>query len=199
MSFFFAILGTSGLYWNIYGYTYAGTGAVGAAWNQFKAPYALWIDSNDTLYVSDSTNYRIMSYLRNASNGTLVAGTGTTGALLNQTSNSIRFNYVDDNGNIYFADSTNQRVIRWPVGGNIGIIVAGNGSIGNTLNQLSGPQGVWVDSSENVFVTDTTNHRVMKWAPNATAGVLVAGMSGLPGGYNNRKTVYYSKSLTNHI
>ena len=196
---FVAILGTSGLYWNVYGYTYVGTAAQGSLWNQLKTPYAIWIDSNDTLYISDTGNYRIMAYPRDASNGTLVAGTGQQGSLSNQTSTNIRFNYVDSNNNIYFVDSANHRVVFWPSGANLGTVVAGNGTNGNALNQLYSPQGVWVDSSGNIFVTDTYNHRVMKWAPNATAGVLVAGVSGSSGVYNNGRIIYSTKTLTKHI
>ena len=118
--------GSSGSYWNIYGFRYAGTGTGGAPWHQLNGPYGISFDSNDTLYISDSLNFRIMSYLRNASNGTLVAGTGVNGNWVNRTSNSLRLNYVDGNGSIYFADTGNHRVLRWPIGGNIGVVVAGN-------------------------------------------------------------------------
>jgi sugar lactone lactonase YvrE len=125
LGFCSSILGSSGIYWNVTGITYVGTGTVGNGLNQLSAPTGIFIDSNDTLYISDAGNYRIMSYICNAANPT-VAVSGTSGTGLNQFSGNIRYIYVDTSGNIYIADKSDERVMRWVSGGSTGVMVAGN-------------------------------------------------------------------------
>jgi sugar lactone lactonase YvrE len=180
LGFCSSILGSSGIYWNVTGITYVGTGTVGNGLNQLSAPTGIFIDSNDTLYISDAGNYRIMSYVCNAANPT-VAVAGAYGSGLNQFSGNMRYIYVDTSGNIYIADKTNERVMRWVSGGSSGVMVAGNGTVGPALSELDDSYGVWVDSNSNVFVTEFSNHRVTKWASGASIGVLVAGITGSSG------------------
>ena len=123
----------------------------------------------------------MVSYLRNAANGFLVAGTGLNGSALDRFALGMRYLQVDANGSIYIADTNNHRVVRWASGGSIGVVVAGNGTNGTSLNQLDYPYGIWVDSSFNVFVAEYNNHRITRWAPGASPGVVVAGISGVAG------------------
>lgn len=79
---------------------------------------------------------------------------------------------ADANGNLYVADSANNRVRRITPAGVI-LPFAGNGMLGSsgdggqaadaTFNQ---PQSVAVDSTGNVYISDTGNHRVRKVAPS---------------------------------
>jgi sugar lactone lactonase YvrE len=182
LGFCSSILGSSGKYWNVTGITYFGSGTAGSSLNQLNGPTGIFLDSSGTLYISDSGNYRVLSYQYNATNATIIAGTsGVTGTALNQFSANMRYIYVDTSGNIYIADKSNDRVMRWAIGGSIGVMVAGNGTAGPALSELYDPYGVWVDSNSNIFVTEYSNYRATKWAPNATAGVLVAGITGSQG------------------
>jgi sugar lactone lactonase YvrE len=56
-------------------------------------------------------------------------------------------------GNVYIADSGNNRVVRFPVGGGQQTVL-GSG--------LSAPQGVAVDAAGDVFIADTGNKRVVE-------------------------------------
>ncbi|CAF0904400.1 unnamed protein product [Rotaria sordida] len=166
---------TSGTFWNTIGVTYAGNGSQGSALNQLSSPTGIFIDSSDILYINDGGNYRSLKYLSGATSGILIAGTGTSGSASNQLGGSTRFNYVDSNQNIYISDGSNNRVMRWANGASMGVIVAGDGTSGTSLNQTRTPYGVWVDSSSNVFVAEFTNHRVTRWSSGAKVGVVVAG------------------------
>ena len=98
--------------------------------------------------------------------------------------------FVDSSGNIFIADSLNNR-IREVVSatGNIAT-VAGNGA-GNfsgdggpaTNAGLNDPSGVFVDSSGNIFIADAGNSRIRKVV--ASTGIIqtVAGI-GPAGGYS---------------
>lgn len=154
---------------------------MGNSINQLTAPAGIFINANDTLFVSDGYNCRVLSYPPNSTNVTIVAGVGKCGVTLNRLAAHMRYLYVDANENIYVADTGNHRILRWPSGASAGVIVAGNGTTGASLEQLDSPHGVWVDSSANVYVTDYDNHRVMRWASGASAGVLVAGVTNSSG------------------
>src|SRR5580658_6517372 len=102
-----------------------------------------------------------------AGNGT--AGfSGDTGAPTSAQLSSPDGIAFDSSGNLYSADSVNQR-IREISGGTINTI-AGNGTAGYsgdvakgvtgtaTDAELRGPSGVAVDSSGNIYIADTGNH-----------------------------------------
>jgi sugar lactone lactonase YvrE len=55
------------------------------------------------------------------------------------------------------------------------IVVAGTGTVGAALNQLSRPYGICMDKSQNLYVADLDNNRVVKWAAGASQGTIVAG------------------------
>jgi hypothetical protein len=190
LNLYSSLIGSTGIYWNVNGITYAGNGIAGAGLNQLSAPYGIFINSNDTLYIDDDSNYRVVSYLTNATSGSVVAGTGVTGTALNQLGSNMRYNYVDTNGSIYIVDTNNNRVVRWASGGSTGVVTAGNNGVGAALNQLNSPYGVWVDSSANVFVVEYSNHRVTQWAPGASTAVVVAGITGSAGNLKSRTTTY---------
>ncbi|MDX2043330.1 MAG: BACON domain-containing carbohydrate-binding protein [Acidobacteriota bacterium] len=95
---------------------------------------------------------------------------------------------ADADGNLYVADSANNRVRKITPAGVI-LPFAGNGMLGSsgdggqaadaTFNQ---PQSVAVDSTGNVYISDTGNHRIRKVAPSGVittvAGTGTDGFSG---------------------
>ncbi|CAF4406889.1 unnamed protein product, partial [Adineta steineri] len=56
-----------------------------------------------------------------------------------------------------------------------GIVVAGGQGKGNSLTQLSNPQGIVVDQSGSIYIADYTNHRIMQWPKDATEGFVIIG------------------------
>jgi len=75
---------------------------------------------------------------------------------------------VDSQGNVYVADSGNNRVFLASTNGNISI-VAGNGTRGLSGDggpavsaSLAAPLGVAVDASGDVFIADSQNSRIRK-------------------------------------
>ena len=78
---------------------------------------------------------------------------------------------VDSSGNLYFADSLNNR-IRKLAGGNVSTI-AGNGALSHsgdglaaTAAQLNTPLGVAMDAAGNIYVADTLNNVVRRVGTN---------------------------------
>jgi hypothetical protein len=67
---------------------------------------------------------------------------------------------VDQEGNLYVADSGNHRVQKFDVDG---LFLAEVGGAGSGNGQFNEPWGVAVDAQGNVYVADTWNHRIQKF------------------------------------
>ena len=149
-------------------------------------------DSAGNVYAADSSNDLVV---RIAPDGTLtiVAGNGISGFSGDNgfgSSASLFFPSavaVDAAGNVYIADTLNQRVRK--VSGKIITTLAGTGNAGFTGEggpaasaRLNSPGGLAVDSTGNVYVADTLNDRVRRIALDGTittvAGAGVRGFSG---------------------
>ena len=115
-------------------------------------------------------------------NATTVAGGNGAGAALNQF-NSPSSVFADAAGNIYIADRSNFRIMKFPPGSagfTKGKVIAGGNGPGKALNQFQ-PNAVCVDGEGNFYVADDANSRVLKFPPDATGatnGIIVAGGNG---------------------
>jgi len=157
-----------------------GNGTAGTALNALKNPWGLAFDVNDSLYVADYGNSRVMKLQAGSLTGSIVAGTGVGGSSATQLQNPTEL-AVDANSNIYVNDDWNYRVMLWRKNSSSGVQVAGTGISGSSTNTIGQSVGLAVDSNGNIYVSDKTNNRVMKWTPNATSGTLVAGTIGMWG------------------
>lgn len=171
---------------------YAGDG--GAATNaSLKSPGGVALDILGNLYVADTSNERIRIV---DSNGIITTIAGRTGAgfsgdggAATNANLSSPFRLVLDNaGNLYIADQSNNRIRKVDTNGII-TTVAGNGNttfVGDgsaaTNAGLSFPRGVTLDSVGNLFIVDSVNNRIRKVNSSGiittVAGNGVAGNSG---------------------
>ncbi len=165
--------------------TVAGTGIAGFSGDSGPAlsaslnnPWSLALASTGELYIADQNNQRI----RKVSSGGIIstfAGIGSTGfsgdlgpatqAQLDVPSGVV----LDVAGNLYIADSGNNRVRK--VGAQTGTIttIAGNGgqSFGGdygpaTQGGLYGPYGLTLDNQGSLFIADVFHNRIRKVASN---------------------------------
>ncbi|CAF0895030.1 unnamed protein product [Adineta steineri] len=72
----------------------------------------------------------------------------------------------------------NHQVRRWKQGDTKGELVASGNDQGNSLKQLSRPQGVVVDHLGQIYVADERNHRVVRWCEGDKEGQIVVGGNG---------------------
>jgi len=174
-----AVVQTMNAAWN--GVTVAGGNGAGTAANQLNAPYDVFVDNNNDVYIADYSVGRIQKWAAGASSGTTVAGGNGNGPAANQLNGPSDI-FVDDSGNIYVADYNHYRIQKWAPGATSGITVAGGNGAGSAANQISGvnggSNGIFVDASGNIYIADYTNNRIQKWATGASSGITVVGGNG---------------------
>ncbi len=105
--------------WNDTGVTVAGhqNGAVGSDLASLNDPIDIFIDDNDTLFITDGGNSRIVKYYANSTSGILVAGSGpgSSSSQLNQPKGIA----VDEMGNVFVGDTSNYRIQKFPFGSTV--------------------------------------------------------------------------------
>ena len=70
---------------------------------------------------------------------------------------------IDPEGQVYVADSGNNRVQKFTADGKF---ITKWGSRGDGDGEFSTPHGVTIDSEDNVYITDMDNFRVQKFDSN---------------------------------
>jgi uncharacterized protein (TIGR03437 family) len=148
-------------------HTVAGTGTPG----DLYGPTGLALDTGGDLYIADTQNHRVRML---SAGGVLstVAGTGTGGFSGDGgAAAAAELSYpsavaVDPSGNLYIADTGNNRVRLVAPNGNIATIAGTgqatyNGDNGPALQtDLYNPAGLALDGQGNIWVSDTGNDRV---------------------------------------
>lgn len=169
---------------DINGKIVAGGNGIGSNSNQLNYIFYIYVDDNDTIYVSDNTNHRIQKWSPNSTTGITIAGGNGSGSSSNQLHYPFGF-YFDKNKNLYIADSWNQRIQKWEPGAKNGITVAGGNGKGALSNQFNFPQSIFVDKSLTYYILDRNNCRIQKWDENSLFGVTIAGSANGTGEFFN--------------
>jgi sugar lactone lactonase YvrE len=177
---------------NTYAGGYVGDGNLATAAALIR-PWGIAADAAGNVYIADSLNNRIRLLTPSGTISTF-AGTGAYGfsgdggpatAAQFRTPTGLA---LDASGNLYVADSINNRIRTITPGGTIRT-VAGNGTAGfagdggpATSAQLRNPQGVAVDGAGNLYIADNNNNRIRMVSPAGTistvAGNGTAGFTG---------------------
>jgi hypothetical protein len=138
---------------------------------------AIFDDTLSKLYVLDAFSERMMVW----TNGSSVCMPlfGSSGSSLSQFSDSFSF-YRDSQHNFYIADTSNHRILFWPMNASSGVVIAGTTGIpGAGTLSLNLPTVVFVDELQSqMYVADANNNRILRYtlgSPNAT---VVAGGNG---------------------
>ena len=70
---------------------------------------------------------------------------------------------MDEYGNLYVADTSNNRIQMFCPDAVFGLTVAGTGESGHGSQQLLFPYDVALDSKMNLYVADTWNNRIQRF------------------------------------
>ena len=95
------------------GITVAGGSKVGSGMNQLAWPYGLDVDDDETVYVADYLNHRIVEWKFSATNGQVVAGGNGQGNGDNQIKDPRDVIVDKERDSLIICDYANKKVIRW--------------------------------------------------------------------------------------
>jgi sugar lactone lactonase YvrE len=153
--------------------TVAGTGAQGFAGDgsaatsaELNFPTSIFLDGSGNLIVADKGNQRVRQFVSGGNISTIAGGgTGNDGGPALNAILANPFNVAEDaSGNLYIADTANNRVRVVNAKTLTITTVAGTGIAGYTgdtglaINAtLDGPTGVAVDAAGDLFIADTGN------------------------------------------
>jgi sugar lactone lactonase YvrE len=156
------------------GSTPGSTDATGTA-AKFSYPNKVAVDSTGNVYVADTNNNRIRKI---TPAGLVTTLAGSTSGFADGNGTAAKFSYpngleVDSTGNVYVADTYNNRIRKITSNGEVSIL-AGSGSEVSTdgtgtAASFNRPNGLAVDSTGNVYVVD--NNIVIRKINSASSEV----------------------------
>jgi sugar lactone lactonase YvrE len=126
----------------------------------------VFIDDDQTIYVADTDNHRIVEWKRNAINGQIVAGGNEKGNRNDQLNYPTKVIIDKENDSLIICDKGNQKVVRWP---------RRNGEI---LISNIDCRDLIMDNDGYLYVSDYEKHEVRRWKMGETEGTIVAGGNG---------------------
>jgi len=141
----------------------AGGNGKGNKLNQLNHPTYIFIDREETVYVSDNWNHRVMKWYKGANEGIIVAGGQDEGNSLNELNSPMGL-VVNEVGDIYVSDSENHRIMCSSLGSKEGRVVIGGNGAGQGSNQLNYPRGLSFDVENNLYVADWGNDRIQRFS-----------------------------------
>ena len=159
------------------------SGVPGSANNQLNFPYDISRDSSSgTIYIADSANHRIMSYLQNAASGTVAAGGNGAGTGSTQLNSPYSVCFDSTSNSLIIANYAANNIVRWALSASSWTLVAGvTGVAGVSSISLNGPRYVTLDYLGNFYVADTVNHRVQFFMAGQSNGTTIAGVTSVAG------------------
>jgi sugar lactone lactonase YvrE len=173
---------------------------------KLDGPSGVTVDSSGNVYIADTFDNKVREVAANggiistiAGNGTFCQGAGSCGD--NGPATDANLNgpggvAVDSSGNVYIADTFDNKVREVAAGSGTIATIAGTGgpcqgagSCGDTgpatAAELQAPGGVALDSGGNVYIADTFDNKVRKVAAHGGTITTLAG-TGAPCGAPSR-------------
>lgn len=161
--------------WVQNGITVAGGNGQGSAMNQLSCPFYVHVDDDQTLYVADRENHRIIELKNGESNGRIVAGGKGEGGRHDQLNCPTIVVIDKENDSLIICDQGNQRILRWP---------RRDGSQGEVIVSQIDCYDLRMDNDGYFFVVDRNSHAIKRYRMNGTDGTIIAGGNGIGNGLN---------------
>ncbi|CAF5047187.1 unnamed protein product [Rotaria sp. Silwood1] len=155
--------------WAQNGITVVGGNGRGSKINQLNSPFGLYVDEDQTIYVADCRNHRIVEWKSGATNGKVVAGGNGQGHEAHQLNNPFDVIIDKESDSLIISDWGNNRVVRWP---------RRNGTHGKTIIWNIACVGLTMDDNGSLYVVDVGKHEVRRYKIGDTQGTVVAGGNG---------------------
>ncbi|CAF3393172.1 unnamed protein product, partial [Rotaria sp. Silwood2] len=132
-------------------------------------PWGLYVDDDQTVYVADRLNHRIVEWKWGATSGQVVAGGNGQGSGAHQLYNPYDVIVDKERDSLIICDYSNDRVVRWP---------RRNGTSGETIISNIDCVGLTMDENGSLYVTDYGEDEVRRYRRGESQGTVVAGGNG---------------------
>jgi len=161
---------TANLKWKQQATTIAGGNEEGNQLNQFSTPFGIYVDDQQqTIYVADCGNHRIIKWKFDERNGQVVAGGNGQGNRIDQLNCPPSVILDRNKKSLIICDWGNQRVVRWSLE---------NQNDRQILIEDIACVGLMMNIKGDLFVSDCQRNEVKRWKKDEKQGTIVAGGNG---------------------
>jgi sugar lactone lactonase YvrE len=155
--------------WIQNGVTVAGGNGEGNGLNQLSRPVGMYIDDDQTIYIADKLNHRILEWKSDAKSGRVVAGGNGQGNRNDQFSDPVDVVLHEETNSFIICDKGNRRVVQWS---------RQNGASGQIIISDIDCSRLTMDRDSYLYVSDIKKHEVKRWRIGDNTGTVVAGGNG---------------------
>ncbi len=156
--------------WKQNGITIAGGHGYGRTLNRLLCPHGLYVDDDQTAFITDLGNHRIMKWKCGARRGQVVAGGNEPGNRTDQLREPSDIIVDKETDSLIICDFGNRRVMRWS---------CQNGTTsGEILIENIVCEGLTMDDSRFFYIADSKKHEVRRYRMGEIQGTVVAGGNG---------------------
>lgn len=155
--------------WRQHGLIVAGGNGEGDDINQLSYPWGLFVDDEQTIYVADQSNHRVMLWRRNATCGQVIAGGNRSGNKAHQLCNPRDVIMNKKTGSLIICDNGNERIVQWS---------CQNEMAGKVLISHILCVGVTMDEDGYLYVANIGEDDVRRYRRGESRGRKVAGGNG---------------------
>lgn len=152
----------------------------------FDFPSGVCRDASNNIFVCDQLNARIRKI---SPEGNVSTFAGSTNGYADGIGPSAMFSQqnamcFDAAGNMYVADSGNDRIRKITTAGEVTTFAGGSPGFSDGIGiaaKFNFPKGICIDPTGNLYVSDEVNHRIRKITPSGE----VSTIAGSTAGFNN--------------
>ena len=137
--------------------------------NQLCYPCGISIDDDQTIYIVDTNNHRILQTKKNSNNIRIVAGGNGQGKRNDQLDRPTKVIIDHQNGSLIICDRGNRRVVRWS---------HQTGRTADILISNIDCCDLKMDNERFLYVSDIKKHEVRRWKIGEKNGTIVASGKG---------------------
>jgi len=161
----------SNLKWEQNAETVAGGKEDGDELNQLSGPHGIYVSHHQqqTIYIADFNNHRIVKWKLGEQNGQIVAGGNGSGNKIDRLNRPIDVIVDENNKSLIICDRGNKRVVRWSLE---------NQQDKQILIRNINCWGLMMNENGDLFVSDFEKHEVKRWRKGEKNGTIVVGGKG---------------------